>query len=129
MQFPLPFHNNANIAAQAALFAHEHGKFWEMHDLLFANQSDLEKESLLRYAAEIGLDASALDVALDSEKYKDVIDDIQKEAVKANVSGTPSFVINGESFVGAQPLEKFEEAVDRALAKAKAQDDAKGKKK
>ncbi len=129
MQFPLPFHNNAEIAAQAALFAHEHGKFLEMHDLLFANQDALNKTYLLQYAEQIGLDPAALDAALENETYKDVVDAHKQEAIKADLSGTPSFVINGQMLVGALPLEKFEEAVDRALEKAKAQDNAKGKKK
>ena len=118
MQYPLPFHSNASIAAQASLFAHEHGKFWEMHDILFAHQSELDRESLLQYAAEIGLDVGELDAAFERGKYESEIDAYKKEAAKANVSGTPSFLINGESVVGAQPLEKFEEVVDRALERA-----------
>ena len=128
MQFPLPFHRNANIAAQASLFAHEYGKFWEMHNILFANQEAIDRENLLGYAAQIGLDATALDAALEREAFQDVIDSQMKEGQSAKVSGTPSFVINGVSLVGAQPLEKFQEVVDRALEKANAQDKSKNKK-
>src|SRR2546430_13618732 len=50
---PLPFHNNARFAAEAAMAAHDQGKFWEMHDKLFANQQALDRPSLERYASEI----------------------------------------------------------------------------
>ena len=125
MQNPLPFHSNAKIAAQASLFAHNNGKFWEMHDILFENRNSLDKDSLLSYAAEIGLDRNALAEILDSDMYLDIIENHQKEATKAGISGTPSFVINGELFVGAQPLEKFRSMVDKALEKAKKQNNKK----
>jgi protein-disulfide isomerase len=67
---PLPFHNNAHIAAEAALAAHEQGKFWEMHDKLFANQQGLDKDSLVKYASELGLDVGKFKAALETGKFK-----------------------------------------------------------
>src|SRR6185436_14542849 len=57
-QLPLPFHNNAHLAAEAALAAKEQGKFWEMHGILFKNQQALERPNLEKYAQELGLDMS-----------------------------------------------------------------------
>src|SRR5581483_2482422 len=55
---PLPFHQNAQLAAEAALAAGDQGKFWEMHDKLFANQQALERADLEPYAQEIGLNVN-----------------------------------------------------------------------
>jgi protein-disulfide isomerase len=70
---PLPFHNNAMIASQAAEAARDQGKFWQMHDKLFANQGALDRPNLEKYAQEIGLDMGKFKSALDTEKYKERI--------------------------------------------------------
>ena len=129
MHYPLPFHKNAKLAAQAAMFAQEHGKFWEMHDLLFENRNELEKNNLLQYATQIGLNADELSTALDTNQYEDAVDANMKKGNAAGVSGTPSFFINGEMVVGAQPLDIFQKAVDKALKRAnqKAKPDSKTK--
>ncbi len=115
-QFPLGFHANAHKAAEAALFAHENGKFWEMHEKMFANQQALDVESLKKYATEIGLDAAALEAALTSEKYKAAVDADVAAGTAAGISGTPSFVINGKLVVGALPIDNFKHEIDEALA-------------
>lgn len=115
-QMPLAFHNNAQKAAEASLFALENGKFWEMHNKMFANQQALSIEDLKKYATEIGLDAAALEAALTSNKYAATVAADQAAAQKAGISGTPSFVINGKLFVGAQPIDAFKKAIDEALA-------------
>jgi protein-disulfide isomerase len=115
-QFPLPFHDKADLAAQAALAAHEQGKFWEMHDKLFANQGKLDRESLEGYAKELGLDVQRFNAALDSGKFKEQIAKDKEQGSKAGVSGTPSFVVNGKLVVGAQPFEEFKRAIDEALS-------------
>ena len=71
---PLPFHQNAMPAALAAEAAREQGKFWEMHDKLFANQQALDRASLEQYAQELGLDMAEFKAALDSDKGKDRIE-------------------------------------------------------
>jgi hypothetical protein len=64
--FPLKFHEHARPAAEAALFARDHGKFWEMHDTLFEHQQALDGASLVSYANDLGLDGAALQAALKS---------------------------------------------------------------
>ena len=68
--FPLSFHNNAQIAAEAGNCAHEQDKFWVFHDKLFQNQTSLTKENLKTWAAELKLDSTAFNTCLDSGKFK-----------------------------------------------------------
>jgi protein-disulfide isomerase len=115
---PLPFHSSAMLAAQAAEAAKEQGKFWEMHDKMFANQRALGRDQLIGYAKEIGLDAGKFEKALDSEKVKAQIASDQAEATKAGANGTPTFFINGRRVVGAVPFENFKTVIDDELKKA-----------
>ena len=116
---PLPFHDNARIAAAAALAAHEQGKFWEMHDKLFANQQSLDRNSLIRYAGELGLNQAKFTAAMDSQKVLDQVDADQAEAGRVGATGTPTFFINGRQIVGAQPAAEFKKLIDEELAKKK----------
>jgi protein-disulfide isomerase len=115
---PLPFHANAKPAAAAALAAHEQGKFWEMHDKLFANQRALDRASLEKYAQELGLNVDKFKAALDSGKFNAQIDADAAEGQRLGASGTPTFFINGRTLVGAQPLEAFKRVIDEELKKA-----------
>jgi len=63
---PLPFHPKAPLAAEAAVAADQQGKFWQMHDKMFANQQNIERADLEKYAGEIGLDMGKFKAALDS---------------------------------------------------------------
>ncbi len=114
-QFPLPFHDKAHLAAEAALAANEQGKFWQMHDKLFANQQALDRPSLEKYAQELGLDMAKFKAALDSGKFKDKVDAEDKEGAAFGVTGTPTFFINGTRLVGAQPFDAFKAAIDKEL--------------
>jgi len=118
-QQPLPFHNNAMPAAEASLAAHEQGKFWEMHDKLFANQQALDRPSLDKHAEELGLNMGKFKTAMDSGKFKAAIAKDQADAAKAGAQGTPTFLINGTKLVGAQPVDKFKELIDAELKKKK----------
>src|SRR5690606_31096550 len=73
-QFPLSFHQDAHLAAQASLAAAAEGKFWEYHDLLFENQKSLGRESLEKYAEQLGLNMATFKKALDEGTYKDAVD-------------------------------------------------------
>ena len=117
---PLPFHNNAMIASLAGEAAREQGKFWEMHDKMFANQSALERPNLEKYAEEIGLNMGKFKAALDAEKGKDRIKRDMDDAAKFGARGTPNFFINGRNLRGAQPIEAFKATVDEELKKADA---------
>ncbi len=115
---PLSFHANAKPAAMASMAAHEQGKFWQMHDKLFANQRALDRASLERYAQEIGLDVAKFKAAMDSNKFEAAIAADVTEAARVGANGTPTFLINGRTFVGAQPYEAFKRVIDEELKKA-----------
>jgi protein-disulfide isomerase len=112
---PLSFHANAQLAAEASLAAHEQGKFWAFHDKLFSNQQALERPSLEKYAAELGLDLAKFRAALDSGKFKAHIQKDGQQAAAAGATGTPTFFINGQRLVGAQPFEAFKRVIDEEL--------------
>ena len=113
--FPLSIHPQALKAGEAASCAAEQGKFWEMHDRLFANQAKLQVPDLKEHAAALGLDAAAFAQCLDSSRHTaDVQKDLEAGA-GYGVSGTPSFFINGRPLVGAQPFEGFAQVIDDEL--------------
>jgi protein-disulfide isomerase len=114
---PLSFHPNAKPAAMASMAAHEQGKFWEFHDKLFANQSALDRGTFERYAQELGLDMNKFKAALDNNKFEAAIAADVAEAARVGANGTPTFLINGRTFVGAQPLEAFKRVIDEELKK------------
>ncbi|HJX53709.1 MAG TPA: thioredoxin domain-containing protein [Polyangia bacterium] len=105
--FPLPFHEEAMPAAIAAVAAGQQGRFWEMHDKLFANQQKLDAASLAKYAQEIGLDLPRFKADLASPETKAVVEADIKQAKQFGVEGTPSFFVNGRVFAGAYPLDSF----------------------
>ncbi|MFZ5445939.1 MAG: DsbA family protein [Myxococcota bacterium] len=116
---PLPFHNNAKIAAAASMAANEQGKFWEMHDKLFSNQQALDRPNLERYASELGLDMGKFKAALDSNKFDAYIQADSAEGMRVGANGTPTFFINGRQLVGAQPIDSFKAVIDEELKKKK----------
>ena len=119
-QYPLPFHDKAPLAAEAALAAHEQGKFWEMHDKMFGNQQALDRPALEGYASELKLNMTKFKAALDSGKFKEQVKAETAQGSAAGVSGTPSFVVNGKLIVGAQPFDEFKKVIDAELAAAPA---------
>ncbi len=117
---PLPFHPNAMPAAEAAMAAGAQGKFWQMHDLLFANQRDESPANYEKWAKQIGLDMSKFKADVASHKYQDKIKAEAAYAATVGASGTPNFFIDGRQLVGAQPAASFEAIIDQEIAKAKA---------
>ncbi len=118
---PLPFHQEAGPAAQAAMEAHAQGgndKFWEFHDLLFENQRALTRADLERYATQVGLDLNRFKAALDNETHAAKITADQGVARTFGARGTPNFFINGRQLTGAQPFERFKEVIDDEIARA-----------
>jgi Na+/H+ antiporter NhaA/protein-disulfide isomerase len=108
-------HPNAAIAAQAAEAAGAQGRFWEMHDMLFAHQAELDIHDLAGYAASLGLDESTFDEALRDQAYASTIARHVASAEEAGVAGTPSFFIEGVRYRGAVDYEALEAAVGRAI--------------
>lgn len=117
-QNPLAFHQNAKPAAKASYAAWKQGKFWEMHELLFANQKELSREFYIEKAEELGLNSEKFIRDMDSDAAESYIQKCMDEGQPYGVSGTPSFVINGVLFVGAQPIDKFKEVIDKEIARA-----------
>ncbi|HMC93221.1 MAG TPA: thioredoxin domain-containing protein, partial [Polyangia bacterium] len=115
--YPLPFHNNAEPAAEAAMAAGEQGKFWEMHDKLFENNTALDRANLEKYAQDLGLNMAKFKADLDAQKYKDQIQSDTKEGQAVGVNGTPAVFINGRKINGAYPWETFKKIADDELAK------------
>jgi len=116
--YPLPFHAGARPAAVAARCAGEKGLFWEYHDLLFEAQPDFSRDQLIVYAYRLGLDREAFTVCLDSGRHLPAVEADMREGAAVGVRGTPTFFVNGERLVGAQPIEAFREAIQSALDKA-----------
>lgn len=99
--FPLPQHKNAKLAATVAESAGKQGKFWEMHDLIFQNQSDWSEEKnavviFAKYAGDLGLNLEQFKNDLESTEIKDKIENDYKSGVSAGVNSTPSFFLNGK---------------------------------
>jgi protein-disulfide isomerase len=117
--FPLPFHNNAEPAAEAAMAAAAQGKFWQMHDTLFTNNTALERANLEKYAQDLGLNMAKFKADLDAQKYKDQIQSDTKEGQAVGVNGTPAVFINGRKINGAYPWETFKKIADDELKKKK----------
>jgi len=130
---PLPMHQDAPLASQAAqeIFKQK-GKdaFWKYHDMLFEKQGTpdgLKRPALESYAEQAGADMVKFKKALDSNAHKAFIDSESAVADKAQISGTPAFVvgsiekgqINGYFISGAQPYGKFKKVIDKALKEAK----------
>jgi protein-disulfide isomerase len=119
--YPLvELHPAAPSGHRAALAAHEQGKFWEMHDRIFANQRAMTRQDLLGHAGALGLDMTKFMADLDGPRLQAVLDRDLAEGRKVGVEGTPTFFINGTAVVGSQPLDAFVKVIDKALAAASA---------
>ena len=114
-QYPLPFHQYAQKAAEASLCAADQGKFWQMHDAMFANQQSLGVDQLKAKATELGLNAEQFNSCLDSGKQASVIQADMKDGSAVGVNGTPAMFINGRFISGAVPLEQLTSVIDDEL--------------
>jgi len=112
----LPVHESAKLAAEAALAADAQGKFWELHDLMMANQDDLSRDAILALAPQAGVDVAKLRSALDNHTFQDGVAADMKVAKELEIQATPAFVINGRKIIGAVDVTFFRNAIDSALA-------------
>ena len=103
----------------AAECAGEQGKFWEYHDMLFANQGGLAftQSKLQQYARALGLKAANFNRCLTSEKYRKKVEGETAVAASLGARGTPTFFVNGRLIVGAQPLDVFQAVIEEELGK------------
>jgi protein-disulfide isomerase len=118
--FPLSFHAHARPAAIAAECARIQGRFWEMHDQIFAHQASLDDAGLAACAASAGLDVAAWRACLATPEPAARVDADRALGVASGVGGTPTFFVNGRAVVGAVPYADLAAAVDAALAAARA---------
>jgi diadenylate cyclase len=117
--FPLDsVHPHARRAAEAAEAAAAQGRFWEMHDLIYNNQEDLEDEALGRYAAEIGLDVARFKDDLVESRYAPRVREDRFSGERSGVEGTPTFFVNGRRYEGSLDLEGLLDAVENAAARS-----------
>ncbi|MDJ0847484.1 MAG: thioredoxin domain-containing protein [Myxococcota bacterium] len=114
---PLSIHPKAPAAHAAAEAAHKQGRFWEMHDKIFANQRSMSPAAYEQYAKEIGLDVGRFKKDVASTDVKKRVDGDAAEAARLGVTGTPAFFINGRYLSGAQPFESFKRIIDQELEK------------
>jgi protein-disulfide isomerase len=125
IDYPLPMHKNTWDASLAAACANDQGKFWEMHDALFANQDRWNSEATSRprgpigdLAKSVGLDMAKYGACMDADTHRAKIQSHLAEAEKRNIGQTPTFVINGAVIPGAVPYDKFKQLVDDAAKAA-----------
>lgn len=105
--YPLPNHQFAAPAAEAARCANDQGKFWQYHDVLFANQEALTPEDLKKHAGVVGLDTTSFNQCLDGGKYRSQIQGALQAAARYVVPATPTVFINGRMVMGVAPLETY----------------------
>jgi protein-disulfide isomerase len=114
--FPLTeMHPFAEPAAETAEFAGEQNKFWEMHDLLYVNQSLLGLPLLLKLASSLNLSEEKLKIALENGAYRGKIKSDFLSGVYSGVSGTPTFFVNGERHIGLMPFAAMVAAIEKYL--------------
>ena len=119
--FPIDsIHAQARLASEAAECAGAQDAYWPMHDRLFVGKDEwadnpADATVFKAYAAELGLDSAAFDNCLDSGVYSDEVQVDLEEGQRAGVTGTPTFFINGQMLVGAQPFEVLAQAIENAL--------------
>lgn len=114
-QFPLSFHPNAHVAAEASLAANAQGKFWEFHDKLFENQKALGRPELEAYAKELGMDVAKFKKALDDKSFAATVDGEMKLGEEVAVDGTPTMFINGARVANPTDFDGLSKQIDAAL--------------
>jgi protein-disulfide isomerase len=118
--YPLPFHKDAAKASEAAMCAQQQGKFWEMHDKMFANQRALQAADLKKYAGEVGLDADAFGQCLDSGRMAAKWQADVQEGTQFGVGGTPTLFVNGRLLTAGANPEVLSQTIEQELASAPA---------
>lgn len=117
---PLGGNPESRLVAHAANAAGEQGKFWDMHDRLYASGGPIDRPVLEELARELGLDLRRFAAALDARRFELDVSRDAAEAARLGVRGTPTFFINGAPLVGARPEADFRALIDKKLAEARA---------
>jgi protein-disulfide isomerase len=115
-------HPHADAAAEAARCAGDQGKFWEYHDILFADPKSgkpwLDEDGLKEHAKAVNLDEAKFNQCVASGKFRAKVQEDYEEASKVGITGTPGFFVNGILLNGAQPSSAFEKVIDAQLKMA-----------
>jgi protein-disulfide isomerase len=116
--FPVDgLHPQARQAAEAARCAHDQGKFWDYHDVLFTNPPRATPDDLRRYAKQTGLDVQTFERCVSAGTHRATVQRDLDEGTRLGVTGTPAFFINGRPLTGAQPLEAFARVIEEELSR------------
>ncbi len=118
--FPLPMHPHAPIASRAAEAANRQGKFWEMHDKLFENQTTWSgqkdpKSTFVSYAKDLQLDMAQFEKDFADSSLDTFVNQSYAEGTRLGVRATPSFFLNGEKIPNPRSIEDFKTLLDAAL--------------
>lgn len=113
--FPLNSHELAMPAHEAARCAGAQGRYWAYHDRLYDTQPRFEREQLVAYAIDLGLDRERFTRCLDDREFRAAVEASRDEGLALGVRGTPTFLINGTIIRGAAPFEQFETVIEAAL--------------
>lgn len=120
MQNPLPMHRNARLAAVASMAAHQQGKFWPYHDLLFRNQRKLGKADLIRYAKQIGLNVARFKKDLENRRMQMLVMRDSQALKRLGVRSTPTLFVNGRYVRGAMNAAALKKVVLAEIRHARA---------
>ena len=115
--FPLPSHQLAMAAHEAARCAGAQQRYWPYHDRLFKEQPRFQRDALVAYARDLGLDRERFTRCLDGHAEATLVRASRDEGRALGVKSTPTFMVNGSPLIGAQPVEAFRQAVNEALQK------------
>ncbi len=117
--YPYKYRDYSHIAAEASLAALDQGKYWEMHDMLLRKSPELDRNSLIKYAKEVGLDVKTFTDSLDKMKHSAVIERDKKLARDLDLYNTPTFFINGRKVIGNRSYEYLKKIIEEELKSAK----------
>jgi protein-disulfide isomerase len=114
--FPLSLDSPSNLAAQAAQCAHEQGKFWEMHDLIFAGQEAITRDGLYNFAAGLDLKIDQFQLCLENAKYSEEVENDIADGQRYGVIAVPTFFVNGQKYQGALSFSEWQSLINELLA-------------
>ena len=114
-QFPLDTHSQAALAAAAALAAHRQGKFWPLHDAMFANRTHLSRQTILALATATGVDTKRFVQDWDSAAIKQAVAREEKEGEQAGVDSTPTVFVDGRKYNGDLDLAAIRPIIEGEL--------------
>jgi protein-disulfide isomerase len=116
--YPLPMHADAPLAAKAGVAAQAQGKFWQFHDWMYQHQHELDRASLEKQAAALGMDLVKFRAALDAPQTQARVEADVRAAQGSGVNATPTFFVNGREHVGGMPFDQLKAEIDREIARA-----------